>query len=87
MYIVQPRQPRFFERQASVPVFVHDSSPRSSIAAVESDRQLAVQMPHEIAMPGSRLFETDYEVVMIGKEGPRLQNERVVFRQLKRCIA
>src|SRR5215470_17031858 len=87
MHIVQARQPRFVERQASVPEFVHHPSAGSRIHAVELYRQLAVQMPHKIAMRRIGIFEADHEMVMISEESPCLKNKPVVFRQLKGCIS
>ena len=86
MHVVQSGQPRFLERQASVPEFVHDWPTGSRIHAVEPRRQFAVQVPHEITMRRRRVFEADYEMIMIGEERPRLENELVSFRQLERRI-
>ena len=87
VHIVQSCQPRFLERQASFPKFVHDSPAGSGITAVKPYRQFAVQMLYEITMRCRGIFEADHEVIMINEEGPRLQNERIVPRQFKCCIA
>ena len=72
MDVIQSRQPRFLERQVSIPEFIHHSSTGSAINAVELSCQLAVQMSHEITMRGRGIFEADHEMVMIREEGLRL---------------
>jgi hypothetical protein len=84
MDIVQSRQPRILERQASVPELVNDPPAGSGINAIESYRQFAMQMPHEITMRRRRVFEVHNDVVVIRKESPRLQKERIVFLPARR---
>ena len=84
--IVQSRQPGFLERQVSIPEFIHHSPAASAINAIEPYRQFAVQMSHEIAVRRCAVFEADHDVIVIGEEGPRLQNQRVIFRQVESCI-
>jgi len=86
MNIVQSRQPRFLERQVSIPEFVHHSPARSAIDAIEAYRQFTVQVSQEVPVRRHAVFEANDEMIMIGKESPRLQNEPVSFRQLERRI-
>jgi len=59
----------------------------SAINAVESHRQFAVQMAHEITMRCRRVFEADHEMIIIREKRPCLQNERVAFGKRHSCIA
>src|SRR5882724_7575294 len=43
-------------------------------------------MSHQITMRIRGVFEADHEVIVIGKESPCLQNERVIFREFKGCM-
>src|SRR5215831_3199824 len=44
-------------------------------------------MLYEITMRCRGIFEVHHKVMMINEGGPRLQNEHIVFRQFKCCIA
>ena len=70
MHVVQPRKPRFLERQASVPEFVHDPAARSVVDAVEPHCQCAVQMPHQITLRFRGVFEADDKMIVIGRRRP-----------------
>ena len=54
---------------------------------VESNCEFAMQAPQEILVPRRSLFEPDYDMIVISKESPRLQDELVVFSQFESCIA
>ena len=74
---VEPREPRFLEGQSSIPELVHHPPCEGGVNAVEPYRQFAVQMSHQITMGNCGVFKADHEMIVIGKESPRLQNERV----------
>src|SRR5437588_4040489 len=44
-------------------------------------------MSHEIAVRRWAVLEANHDVIVIGEERPRLQNQRVIFRQVESCIA
>src|ERR1700688_169743 len=87
MDVIQSCQPRFLQGEVSIPELVHDSSAESGIHAVESYRQFAVQMSHEITVCHRAVFKIDHDVIVIWEESPRLENKRIGFRQFESCIA
>jgi hypothetical protein len=45
-----------------------------------------VQVSDEIPVRRRAVFKADYEMVVVGEENPRLQNELVISRQFESCI-